>query len=110
VERRSRTWSTAPLASNTEVSGPITLRLWASSTATDTDFVARLVDVAPDGTATQLTRGWLKATHRSSDTEPTPLDPGKAYEFIVTVWPNSNVFQAGHRIRLDLSGSDLPLI
>jgi putative CocE/NonD family hydrolase len=109
-ESRSLTWSTPPLEQNTELSGPITLRFWGSSTARDADFVARLVDVAPDGAATQMTRGWLKATHHSSDTDPEPLEPGTTYEFRVTVWPNSNVFAAGHRIRLDLSGSDLPLM
>lgn len=109
-EPGSLTWTTPPLDRPVELSGPITLTFWGSSTAVDTDFVARLVDVAPDGRATQMTRGWLKATHHSSDVHPTPLMPGKVYRFTVTVWPNSNVYRAGHRIRLQLSGSDLPLM
>jgi putative CocE/NonD family hydrolase len=109
-ESRSLTWTSPPLPAATEVTGPITFRFWASSSAADTDFVARIVDVAPDGTATQMTRGWLKATHHSSHSHPTPLTPGEIYEFEIEVWPNSNVYGTGHRIRLDLSGADLPLM
>ena len=109
-ETRSLTWSTPPLEDATELTGPITFTFWASSTAADTDFVARVVEVAADGTATQMTRGWLKATHRDSHSEPTPLEPGELYRFEVEVWPNSNVFDAGNRIRIDLSGADLPLM
>jgi len=74
--------------------------------ATDTDFVVEITDVAPDGTSTQMGRGWLNAPRFFSRSHPQPLAPGHIYRFNVQIWPTSYVFQAGHRIRVDLSGSD----
>ena len=109
-ETRSLTWTTPPLSSPTEVTGPITFTFWAASTAADTNFCARLVDVAPDGSATQITRGWLNTPHYPDPAHPQPLAPGETYQFSMEIWPTSHVFEAGHRIRLDLSGADVPLM
>jgi len=103
-------WSSAPLAQPMEVTGPIVVKLFASSSAPDTDFVARLIDVYPDGTAYNLTEGILRARfHRSIYREPELLVPGTIYEFTVTLQPTSNVFLAGHQIRLHVTSSDFPL-
>ena len=72
----------------------------------DTDFVVEVTDVAPDGTSRQVGRGWLNAARAFSRSNPQPLVPGARYHFSVEVWPTSYVFPAGHRIRVDLSGSD----
>jgi putative CocE/NonD family hydrolase len=107
-EATGLTWTTAPLELPTEVTGPLALRVWASADTADTDFVVEVTDVAPDGSSTDVTRAWLKATHRVSDTDPTPLVPGTIYPFSLEVWPTSYVFQAGHRIRLAINGADIP--
>jgi putative CocE/NonD family hydrolase len=104
------TWTTAPLKKATEVTGTVTVDFWASSTIGDPYFAARLVDVAPDGSALQIARGWLSAAHYPSDAHPVALKPGEVRRLRVRVWPTSNVFAAGHRIRVELGGSDAPLM
>jgi hypothetical protein len=101
-------YSTPPLAQDTEVTGPITLDLFAKSSAVDTDFTAKLVDVAPDGFAQNLTEGILRAVYRTSASAPTPIVPGQVYEYKIDVWSTSNVFLKGHRIRLEVSSSNFP--
>jgi putative CocE/NonD family hydrolase len=102
-------YSTPSLESDTEVTGPVTLDLYAISSAVDTDFAAKLVDVWPNGFAQNLTEGILRASYRESTTgEPKLIVPGKAYEYKIDLWSTSNVFLKGHRIRLEVSSSNFP--
>jgi uncharacterized protein len=101
-------YSTPPLEHDLEVTGPVRLEFFASSSAVDTDFTAKLVDVAPDGTAINLTEGILRAKYRDSQTTPASLTPGQVYQLSIDLWATSNVFHAGHRIRLEVSSSNFP--
>jgi hypothetical protein len=101
-------YSTPPLDNDLEVTGPVTLDLFAKSSAVDTDFTAKLVDVGPDGFAQNLTEGILRARFRESTAEAKPLEPGKVYEYKIDLWSTSNVFLKGHRIRLEVSSSNFP--
>jgi uncharacterized protein len=101
-------YTSPPLATGTEVTGPVSVTLYASSSAPDTDWTAKLVDVHPDGTAVNLNNGIQRASFRESSTAPTPIEPGKVYQYTITVWPTSNLFLACHRIRLEISSSDFP--
>ncbi len=101
-------YSTEPLAENVEVTGPITLTLYASSSASDTDFTGKLVDVDQNGFARNLTDGIIRARVRESQSEPKLINPGKVYEFTIDMWSTSNLFKAGHRIRLEVSSSNFP--
>ncbi|HEY6850748.1 MAG TPA: CocE/NonD family hydrolase [Terracidiphilus sp.] len=102
-------YSTPALARDLEVTGPVTLDLFAISSAVDTDFTAKLVDVGPDGFARNLTEGILRARFRESTTgAPKLMTPGQVYEFKIDLWSTSNVFLKGHRIRLEVSSSNFP--
>jgi putative CocE/NonD family hydrolase len=101
-------YSTPPLAQDLEVTGPITLELFASSSAVDTDFEAKLVDVWPDGFAQNLTEGIVRARYRDSREQPQLLNPGQTYKIALDLWSTSNVFKKGHRIRLEVSSSNFP--
>ena len=101
-------YSSALLKQAMEVTGPITVTLYAKTTAPDTDFTAKLVDVAPDGSAINLANGIQKASYRESLTNPTPVAPGQVYAYKIHVWPTSNLFKEGHRIRIEISSSDSP--
>ena len=103
-------YTTDVLASDLEVTGPITVHLWATSSAPDTDFVARLVDVYPDGYAQNLTDGIIRARYRNfaQGEAPSLIEPGVAYEYEIDLWATSNLFKAGHRIRLDITSSSFP--
>jgi hypothetical protein len=101
-------FTSAPLEQDLEVTGPVSVTLWASSSAPDTDFVARLVDVHPDGFARNLTDGIIRARYRNGLDVPELLTPGQAYQFTIDLWATSNVFLAGHRIRLDITSSNFP--
>ena len=107
------------LVENTEVTGPISLTLWASTRGTDINFFVSLLDVDPEGDEKLLTRGWLKGSHREIDpdrskpwkpfhphTNPKPLVPGEVYEFKIEIVPTSNLFKVGHKICLKISGAD----
>ena len=108
------TFQTAPLAEDVEVTGPIDVKLWAASSATDTDFTAKLIDVYPPsgdfpgGFDLNIADGIQRARYRDSLEKATLLEPGRAYEFTVRLYPTSNVFKKGHRIRLDVSSSNFP--
>jgi hypothetical protein len=91
-----------------EVTGPIKVVLWAASTAPDTDFTAKLVDVAPSGYAMNVAQGIIRARYRDSWTTPTLLEPGRAYRYEIDCWSTSNCFLAGHRIRVEVSSSNFP--
>jgi len=102
-------YSTAPLSADVEVTGPISVTLWAASSAPDTDFVARLVDVYPDGRAINLADGIIRARARGGLGMPeTLIEPGRAYEYHIDLWATSNLFRAGHCIRLDITSSSFP--
>jgi putative CocE/NonD family hydrolase len=91
-----------------EVTGPVKVVLYASSDAPDTDFVAKLVDVFPDGRAFNMAEGVLRARYRESLSRPRPLEPGKVYEMSIDLIGASNTFLKGHRIRVDITSSDFP--
>ncbi len=91
-----------------EVTGPVALELYASSSAVDTDFLGKLIDVWPDGFAQNLTEGILRARYRSSQEKPEFLNPLEVYKFKIDLWATSNVFLAGHRLRLEISSSNFP--
>ena len=91
-----------------EVTGPIKVVLYASSSAPDTDFTAKLVDVYPDGRALNLTDGILRTRYRESLETPKLMTPGEVYRLTIDAGVTSNVFRAGHRIRLEISSSNFP--
>jgi len=101
-------YSTPPLAHDLEVTGPVRFEFFAASSVADTDFTAKLLDVAPDGTAINLTEGILRARYRDSQATPAPLVPGKPYLLSIDLWATSNVFRNGHRLRLEVSSSNFP--
>jgi putative CocE/NonD family hydrolase len=110
IERREDmlVFTSAPLEAAMEVTGPITVTLYASTSAQDTDFVARLVDVHPDGFARNLTDGIIRGRMRNGITNEALLTPGEVYPFEIDLWSTSNVFLPGHRIRLDITSSNFP--
>jgi putative CocE/NonD family hydrolase len=110
VEQRSDVlvYSSAPLEHDTEMTGPVNVRLWAQSTSADTDFTAKLTVVKPDGQVINLNNGILRTPFRESLSDPTPTTPGRPYEYQIHVWPTSYEFRAGDRIRLEISSSDYP--
>jgi len=110
VESRSDVliYSTPPLDQDIEVTGPVTLDLFAKSSAIDTDFTAKLVDVGPDGFARNLTEGILRARYRESTSSAKPIIPGKIYEYKIDLWSTSNVFLKGHKIRLEVASCNFP--
>jgi len=101
-------YTTPVLERPVEVIGPIELRLFAASSARDTDFTGKLVDVYPDGRAMILTEGILRARYRRSFTLPELLEPEVVYELRLDLWATANVFLSGHRIRLEVSSSNFP--
>lgn len=101
-------FSSEPLDQPLEITGPVSVELWASSSAVDTDFTAKLVDVRPDGYAMNLLDGVIRARYRDSASEPKPMVPGEVYRFTIDLWATSAVFLAGHRIRLEISSSNFP--
>lgn len=101
-------FTTPPLPAPVEVTGPIAITLWAASSAPDTDFTAKLVDVEPCGFARNLTDGIVRARYRESRARASLIEPGRAYEYTIDCFATSNVFRAGHRIRLEISSSNFP--
>ena len=107
-------FQTEPLAADTEVTGEISVKLWISSTAVDTDFTAKLIDVYPaskdwpGGFDLNITDGIVRARFRNSLKEEKLMKPGEVYPITVKLYPTSNVFKKGHRIRIDISSSNFP--
>jgi putative CocE/NonD family hydrolase len=101
-------YTSPPLAANLEATGPVTAHLWARSTAPDTDFTAKLVDVSPCGYARNLTEGIIRARYRRGLDRSILLEPNEIAEYVIDLWATSNVFRAGHRIRLEISSSNFP--
>jgi putative CocE/NonD family hydrolase len=110
IERRKDVlvYSTQPLVSDVEVTGLLTMKLHAQSSAPDTDFTAKLVDVWPNGKAFIVADGIVRARYRNSDKTPSFIEPDKSYEYTIDLVATSNVFKAGHRIRLEVSSSNFP--
>jgi putative CocE/NonD family hydrolase len=107
-------FQTEPLEADLEVTGEIEVKLWASSSAVDTDFTAKLIDVYPSsadfpgGFDLLLEDGIVRGRYRESLRYEKLLEPGEVYEFTIKLYPTSNVFKRGHRIRLDISSSSFP--
>ncbi len=107
-------FETAVLEQAIEVTGPISARLWISSDCPDTDFTIKLVDVYPPnpdyprGFAMNVADGILRVRYRDSWEEPRLMEPGRIYEILVEAFPTSDLFAAGHRLRLDISSSNFP--
>ena len=105
---------TPPLTEDIEVTGPIDVKLWASSSALDTDFTAKLIDAHPpsadypEGIEMNLEDGIIRARFRNSLERAELMTPGEIYQFTIQLYPTSNLFKAGHRIRLDISSSNFP--
>jgi len=101
-------YSTGPLPRDLEVTGPVTADLFVKSSAVDTDFTAKLVDVAADGLAQDLTEGILRMRYRASPEHATLMNPGQIYEISLDLWATSNVFLRGHSLRLEIASSNYP--
>ncbi len=107
-------FQTPRLEKDVEVTGPIKVELWASSSAVDTDFTAKLIDVYPpnedypNGYAMNLSDSIIRGRYRDSFEKSELMEPGQAYKFTIQLYPTSNVFKKGHRIRLDISSSNWP--
>jgi putative CocE/NonD family hydrolase len=101
-------YTSAPMEKPLEVTGPVKVKLYASSSVPDTDFTAKLVDVRPDGYAQNLTDGVIRARYRRARQYPTLLKPGEVTEFTIDLWATSHVFLPGHRIRVEIASSNFP--
>jgi len=101
-------YTTAPLIQDTEVTGPINAIIYASSTAKDTDFCAKLVDVYPCGFAMNVAQGVIRARYRDSLETQQLMEPGTIYRFEIDLWATSNCFRKGHAIRLEITSSNFP--
>jgi putative CocE/NonD family hydrolase len=101
-------YTSAPLDKPMRIAGPLNARLVVSSSALDTDFVARLVHVRPDGVATNIQEGSLRARYREGMTRPVLMKPGQRYELTVRMRSMAYLIPKGHRIRLDITSSSFP--
>ena len=107
-------FQTEPLAHAVEIAGPVRVRLFVSSSARDTDFVAKLIDVHPpsaqdpEGFHMNLTDAILRMRFRNGPERPDPIEPGRIYEIEIELPPTANRFEPGHRIRLDIASSNFP--
>ncbi len=101
-------YTSEPLASGMEVTGPVTATIYLSTDVVDTDVSIKLVDVHPDGRALNITEGIARAKYRDSYAKPSLMKPGQVYRIPVELFPTSNYFEAGHRIRIEVSSSDFP--
>jgi putative CocE/NonD family hydrolase len=110
IERRRDVlcYTSPEFEQDTEVTGPLELHLFASSSCQDTDFTAKLVDVYPDGHAYNLADGIVRAQYRNSFTNPELLKPGEITEFIIRLGHTSQLFRHGHCMRLDITSSNFP--
>lgn len=101
-------YTSAPLEKGIEVTGPLALTLFVSSSAPDTDFTAKLVDVYPDGRAFNVQEGALRMRYRKGFDKDLRMRPGDIYEARIDLHVTSNYFGPGHRIRLEISSSNFP--
>ena len=119
-DEQGLTWRTGVLDRRLTLAGPVALHLVAASSATDTDWFAKVSDVAPDGSESIVSEGQLRASLRAlapgstpeqpleTLTTPQPLTPGRFYDFEIAIWPTTYTFAAGHRIQLRLTSNNLP--
>ncbi len=110
VQRRDDVlvYATEPLEQDTEVTGPVRVDLYASSSAPDTDFMAMLIDIWPNGFRQRLCDGMVRARFRDGMDKPSLIEPGKIYHYSIEAWNTSQVFQAGHRICVQISSCAHP--
>jgi putative CocE/NonD family hydrolase len=101
-------FSTPSLKEDLEVTGFITVELYAASSAVDTDFTALLADVDANGYSRFLTDGIVRARYRDTTSRAQVIEPGKTYKYVIDLWATSNVFKAGHQLRLYISSSNFP--
>jgi putative CocE/NonD family hydrolase len=101
-------YTSAPLEVPVEVTGPVTVTLYASSSAVDTDFTAKLVDVCPCGCVVNLTDGIIRARYRNGTGRQELMTPGEVYKFEIDCWATSYLFGAGHQVRVEISSSNFP--
>ena len=101
-------YQTEPLTERIEVTGNPVVELHAASTAPDTDFFVRLIDVAPDGMARDVSLGMVRTRYRNGLDQPELIEPGEIVKYTIRMNPTSNAFLPGHRIRLDITSSDFP--
>jgi uncharacterized protein len=101
-------YSTPVLNKEIEVTGPVNVLLYASSSAINTDFTAKLVDVYPDGRAIRLCEGIIRASFRDPASLPSEIQPNKVYKYNISLWSTSNLFKKGHQIRVEISSSNFP--
>ncbi|WP_249365656.1 CocE/NonD family hydrolase [Cytobacillus citreus] len=100
-------YTSEPLGNALEVTGPVKVKLWAKTSAEDTDFAAKLIDVHPDGTAFNLTDGIVRATYRNGENRGERIKD-EILDYEIELWPTSNVFLPGHCIRVEISSSNFP--
>ena len=98
----------APFEEPTEITGPITAEVYATTDARDTDFMAKLVVVKPDGMAFNLVDGAIRARYREGFEEEKPIEPGRAYKYTIDLWATSYLLSPGDRLRLDVTSSNYP--
>ncbi len=109
-----RVFHSAPLTSALDVTGPVEVVLWCDSSAPDTDFVAKLIDVYPpstdypDGYAMLLCEDIVRMRYRDGRPTAELIEPGRVYRVRIPIGPTSNVFKAGHRVRVDITSSSFP--
>ncbi|HKD90694.1 MAG TPA: CocE/NonD family hydrolase, partial [Terriglobales bacterium] len=107
-------FQSAPLEQDMEVTGPLVVKLWISSTAPDTDFTAKLIDVYPPnrdfpaGVDLNVNDGITRARYRNTLAKPELMERGGIYPITIELYPTSVVFKKGHRIRVDISSSNFP--
>jgi putative CocE/NonD family hydrolase len=101
-------YQTEPLTERIEVTGNPVVELYASSSAPDTDWFVRLIDVYPDGLALNVAQGTIRARYRNGLDKPELIKPGEIVKYTITMMPSSNAFLSGHCIRLDITSSDFP--
>lgn len=99
---------TEPVTEATEITGPITAEIYAESTATDTDFMAKLIVVKPDGMAFNLVDGVIRARYRDGFEEPELIEPGEVYKYSIDMWATSYLLSPGDRLRVDITSSNYP--
>jgi putative CocE/NonD family hydrolase len=96
------------LEQDVEVTGPLSVTLHAATSARDTDFTAKLINVRPDGQALGVADGIVRARYRNGMDEPATVEPGEVYEYTIDLAATSQVFKKGHRIRVDIASSNFP--
>jgi putative CocE/NonD family hydrolase len=101
-------YTTPAFERDLEVTGPVSLELFVSSSAVDTDFTGKLIDVWPNGFAQNLTDGILRARYRNSMEKAELMNPGEVYKLTIDLWSTANVFLAGHKLRLEIASANFP--